>query len=135
MPAISVSLRLVVPAAGAETIVCRMRPRKAPGTILRASSSCFRYTNECAHACANEVLMQVIIPEEEPFLYEYQSLKDHLFRRYKQQVPADFTKAGPSVSQTFMFSKQLRGRQSALQCSGMELLNYLLNPCTMHGSL
>ena len=41
-------------------------------------------------------MMQVVIPEEEPFAYEYQSLKDHLFRRYKQQVPAEFTKAGAS---------------------------------------
>ena len=90
------SLGLVVPAAGAKTIACRMRPRKAPGTILRASSSWCRCTNGWAHACTYELLMQVVIPEEEPFVYEYQSLKDHLFRRYKQQVPVEFTKAGSS---------------------------------------
>ena len=38
------------------------------------------------------MLMQVVIPEEASYEVEYQDLKEHFFRKYRTDIPAEFTK-------------------------------------------
>lgn len=35
---------------------------------------------------------QVVIPEDPSYEDEYEALKDYLFRKYKKEIPAEFTK-------------------------------------------
>jgi len=40
--------------------------------------------------------MQVVIPEEASYEVEYQDLKEHFFRKYRTDIPAEFTKVSIS---------------------------------------
>ena len=67
-----------------------MRPRKTTG------KSCKLLVKETfKHRCQYQpsaLLVQVVIPEDYSYEVEYQALKEHLFLKYRQDIPAEFTK-------------------------------------------